>query len=326
MGSARRGADHGTPAWFDWGVRIVAALVVLALAALLATEAVDAGRAAAVAGLVVVCLVILAVPLSRLAQVESISVYGVELKIAQASIVTAPTARLTAEGEGDEDREGDEGQNTGEIIDLQFLLEAKLAYVAKHILGFEGSGHWAPFLTLGSLKYDGYLSREDAVAARELLALSPATVRGAAEEERRAFLDKAKPFVRNIRATIFHDVVRSVLKKDFKLEPRAVDRGGGRRPDFLVPSDRFGHVFVFPAFAGGGAYWGRERIRRRAAELAGLSDHALVVVPPNVRTFDTKAEGVTMAGLDDLVHLAAAGGSLDSLLDDSVKRARSKHG
>ncbi len=297
-----------TPPWFDWSARIAAVLLLLALGALVATEAVDAGRAGFVAGIVIVCLVILAVSLSRFAQVESVKAFGVELKIAQASMASAPIANLAYDGETGQEKD------ISEIVDLQFLLEAKLTYVAKHLLGFDGRGHWSPFLTLGSLKYDEYLSREDAIAARHLLGLQSAAVQGASEEDRRAYLAKAKPFVRNIRATIFHDVVKTVLEKDFRLSLEHRDRGGSRRPDFELSANRLGHVLVFPAFAGGGGYWNRERIERRAADLAQHSDRALIVVPPNAHVSDPGVEGVAVTRLDELVHTAAAGRSFDSLL------------
>lgn len=201
-------------------------------------------------------------------------------------------------------------------MDLQFLLEAKLTYVAKHILGFDGTGHWSPFLTLGSLKYDTYMSRTDAIAARHLLGLQSSAVKDASDKDRRAYLATAKPFVRNIRATIFHGVVKTVLEKDFRLSVSTHDRGEGRRPDFELRADHLGRVLVFPAFAGGGGYWRGERLKRRAADLAQHSDRALIVVPPNTPTLDPGVENVTVAGIDELVHAAAAGQSFDSLLED----------
>ncbi len=307
----RRGEGEegqGTPPWFDWGARILAILLLLALAGLVAAEEIDAGRAGFAAGVVIVCLVILAVSLSRFAQVESVKAFGVELTIAQASMASAPTANLAYD-----DETGKEG-DVSEIVDLQFLLEAKLAYVAKHLLGFDGTGHWSPFLTLGSLRYDEYMSREDAIAARHLLGLQSAAVKAASDQDRRAYLAKAKPFVRNIRATIFHDVVKTVLEKDFQLSVSRSDRGGGRRPDFELRSNRPGRVLVFPAFAGGGGYWKEERVKQRAADLAQDSDRALIVVPPNAPTSDPGVDGVTVARLDELVHAAAAGQPFDSVL------------
>lgn len=99
MRSGEGEESQQTPSWLDWGARILAIFLLLALAILVATEWVDAGRAGFVAGVVIICLVILAVSLSRLAQVESVKAFGVELTIAQASMASAPTANLTYDGE-----------------------------------------------------------------------------------------------------------------------------------------------------------------------------------------------------------------------------------
>jgi hypothetical protein len=290
----------------DLGVRIVAAAAVGLFAFLVGTDRLEPAKAGAAAGLVTLGLLILAVPLRRLALLKGVKAFNVELEIAEASIVSAPSARL--------DR-GDDDKAVEEIVDLQLRLQLKLAYVAKHVIGFEGTGHWAPFLTVGSLGYDTYLDPADAVAANDLLTLSAAAADAASAEERAAYLKKATPFVKNIRATIFANVVKSVLEKDFGFKVGDYPRGRNKRKDWAVAlrsGEQIRITPIWPTECGG--WWNEERVKKRAVDLAKLSKRALIVVPPNGHLYDTGVEGVEMVRLDKLVRNAAAGKSLESVL------------
>jgi hypothetical protein len=254
-------------------VRLLAITALLAVLVLEIIGVISLAEASFGAGIVLVAVLVIALPAARLADITGIKAFGMlELTIAGNAIDKAPSAGISEGGEVANDDYGDE------ISKLQLLLEAKLAYVAKHLIGFRPSGHWAPFLTIGSLEYDGYLSRADALAAKQLLGLRAAELNASSEEEKRRYLKKAKPFVGSIRATIFHGVVKKTLS-DLDLHPRDLDRGKGRRPDFVLKSGTEDKVMAFPAFVGGG-YWNDERIRERAEELSEEADRALIVVPP----------------------------------------------
>lgn len=301
---ARRSAE--LPEGLDWGVRIFFLALLLVLAVLVLTGAVEEGPGGIAAGLVLVGLLVVAIPLSRFAEAESVKAFGVEWAFAQKAMEGAQSANL---GESEDEVKPEEAE---QIADLQFLLEAKLAYVAKHVIGFGGTGKWAPFLTLGSLEHDGYMTKEDALAARELLTLPLAHLQKIDEAERAAYVKRTKEFVRNIRATIFREVVKQVLEMELDAGVVVRERGKGKRPDFELATPLPGHIRVFPVFAVRGSYWNdKKRIRDRAEELANLTDRALIVVPPTSKMkLDPPVLGVDLVHLDAL----ATATSLDAIL------------
>src|SRR6185312_11358566 len=60
-----------------------------------------------------------------------------------------------------------------DLVDLRLLLDAKMTWLAKHLLG----GPDTPtFVTVGSLAYDNYLPEDQARRAARLLAFDPGLV------------------------------------------------------------------------------------------------------------------------------------------------------
>ena len=284
----------------DWSVRLLAVVLLGALAALTLAGVVAEAEAGFAAGALLLAVILIAVPMSHIASLRSIKAFGVGAEFGRAdeAMEKAPTVGLTEEEDAPK---GDDEK----IIDLQLLLEAKLAYVAKNVIGFEVRGHWEGFLSIGSLQYDRYLSKDDAIAARLLLGLRPGDFRFAKKEKRDEYLSAARSLVRGIRATIFEAVVKSVVENDFKTAVYERPRSKGARPDLEIREAGAERALIFPAFAGGGAYWNAERIGKRAVDLAANSERAMIVVPPNVETqLDPPVVGVSLLRLDQLVAAA----------------------
>lgn len=129
---------------------------------------------------------------------------------------------------GDERQRDDDADPGSDLIGLRLKLEAKLAWLAKHLL----SGDETPtFATIGSLEHDGYLPTQSARRCARLLALDPELVRAEAPEAAAVADD-----VSNFRATVFDRYVRRLLeRKGWVLEE--FPQGDGHRPDFLAIKD-----------------------------------------------------------------------------------------
>jgi hypothetical protein len=117
-----------------------------------------------------------------------------------------------------------------DLEDLRLTLDAKLAWVTKHLISETGN---ATFATIGSLQYDGYLPREQARRAARLMAFDPGSVASADPAELRSFARAVDQDVANFRATVFDGYVRKFLKT----RQWAIDdfpQTSGHRPDFLA--------------------------------------------------------------------------------------------
>jgi hypothetical protein len=297
--------DDSTPTaefapWLDWGIRILAILLLAGLVVVTITDnsGLGADQAAFAGCAILVSLALLAISLNRFSGAKSVKAFGFEVELAGQAMTGAPTAGLGNEEEGDEAKE---------IVDLQLLLEAKLAYVAKHVLARDPSGHWSSFATVGSLKYDKLLSREDAIAARYLLGLRASDIEQAPPAQRKAYLAEAKPFVGGIRATAFYNLVEKLIRETADERPRQLSRGAGRRPDLALKAragERELRLLVFPAFSTGGGYWRKpDALRERAKDLAANSDAAMVVVPPgSTVAIDPPVAGVALVKVGELIE------------------------
>ena len=136
------------------------------------------------------------------------------------------------------------------MLDLRLRLEWKLAYVAKNLLaGPDGS---PTFFTIGSLKFDGYLTDSEARTAIGILSTTDERLWSMAHAERGAVLREAEAFVDSVRASIFWGFVKRTLRGEDVPDVDDLWRGdidgGGKRDDMLAGrSDS--EFWVAPAFA-----------------------------------------------------------------------------
>jgi hypothetical protein len=174
--------------------------------------------------------------------------------------------------------EEDEDGVAGDLIALRLKLEAKLAFIAKHLLG---TSERPTYVTIGSLRQDRYVTESQARTASRLLSLTEEQVAALPEDKQRAFLGDANTFVRNVRAQVFHPLVGKRLRSITRERPTEIPRGEGRRPDFLVQVD--GRRYrVAPAFAQGADSEVLTRVRERLGGPRGNDpavDRRLVVIP-----------------------------------------------
>lgn len=152
------------------------------------------------------------------------------------------------------------------MLDLRLALEAKLVYLAKHVLGTPDR---PAFITVGSLKVDGLLPSEEAEVCSAVMAGAVPEAKG---RQRRAeeWEELAGKVVRGFRATVFAQFVRktvqdaggAAVQQEIAGLPRAL-RVDGERSRVVIP------VFARP---------GTEIFNRAAARAKDL-DGALLVTP-----------------------------------------------
>jgi hypothetical protein len=170
---------------------------------------------------------------------------------------------------------------------LRLNLEAKLAYIAKTMRpGEEKSGAPRPqnFVTVGSLEYDGYLTRAEAETATAVLA--PGLV---AVADQKLVLERATKVVGGIRASVFFNMVRnrvSELVDSVEEIPR-----GERRPDLLAKRGNREYR-VASAFAthGGSKILADVRKRLQSDSEDPAERIKVVVIPDNSRSLPDDAE------------------------------------
>lgn len=117
-----------------------------------------------------------------------------------------------------------------DIIDLRLRLEAKLTFIAKHILDVDGV---ATYVTVGSLKEDGYLTNEQARTASRIVALSDEQLAALPARQRDAFLYDAGQLVGRVRAHVFQQLLKKRLHA-LEYFVTLIPRGDDARPDLLV--------------------------------------------------------------------------------------------
>jgi hypothetical protein len=227
-----------------WG----APFLVLALVVLLTQLSPDRVWPAVALGLVGVLLI--AVPRRTwgqvLARVESASVGPVGINLRQEVGKAAEQAPESDTEEGS----SNEFKRAETMFDLRIRLEYKLAYVAKHLLA-PSDGN-ATFVTVGSLKLDGYLTEAQARTAIGILGTRQEELEALPETAQAKFLSEASEFVDGMRASIFWGQVkrrlRGVESPDHESLFTKEIPGNGNRRDLLVKSTQ-GPVRVAPAFA-----------------------------------------------------------------------------
>lgn len=181
------------------------------------------------------------------------------------------------------------------LYDLKLRLEAKLTYVAKHVLAPDPyePGNVPTFLTIGSLKTDGYLTDEQAKLAYQILELRESEFRNTTAEDREIILAGANKFVGNVRAEIFaSQVLKGFVAQGWDMTRRVYPVTSGRR-DLRVGATNTEVVHhVIPIFTANM----KARLAHRATagvekrSKARSNGKALIVVPPLSKAKDTVIE------------------------------------
>lgn len=230
--------------------RILWALPFFGLAFVVGIQELSSDRAWPVAALLIVGIVVAAVPKDTwkelLSSVENAQFGPVGIALRRDAARAAEIAPESDKGEG---IEGDPGDSARSMLDLKLMLEWKLAFVAKHLLAENGA---ATFLTIGSLKFDGYLTEAEARTAIGILGTREEELNQLPRPDRDIFIEEAQKFVDSVRASVFWGQAKRVLEgkegasdEDLFRETLA---GAGRRHDLLagLPDREFR---VAPAFA-----------------------------------------------------------------------------
>jgi hypothetical protein len=239
--------------------------------------------AAVAAGVVVLAAIVLSLGVSGLREfvrrINKASVGSVSLELGQAE--QAARQAVDTDPEDDKMRTG----TPTSVMELRMRLEAKLAWIAKHLLvdNPEHPNH-TTFVTIGSLRFDKLLSEEEAQTAATVMALRDEELDRLPDREREAFLSSATKVVNNLRAAAHFGSVRNEF--DEGLEEGKEDAWhvleiprGRMRPDLLAErgDDRFRVVPRF-ALSEDSENLDNERLENAGAQVP-LVKRRVIVVP-----------------------------------------------
>lgn len=232
------------------GLRGVAAILFFGLAGIVVFEVLAPERAWPVVVLSLAGAMVALVPwdvwralLSRIeqAQIGPVSV-GLRRDVQDAAANAPPSDNNEGGGKAPDGK-------ARSMLDLRLRLESKLTYVAKYLLGTPESPE---SFTIGSLEFDGYLTKLEARTALGILSAGDERLRALSPEDRDSTLIEAEKFVDGVRASIFWGMVRRMLRGENM--PGApglwlgdID-GKGRRKDMLA-GESGREFWVAPAFA-----------------------------------------------------------------------------
>jgi hypothetical protein len=228
-------------------VRGLIALLLLAGAVLIGLGEVKPDAAPAILSLVLLAGLVVVIPVGDLRQVLSrikkINVAGVVSADLYEDVKDLAKNAPNEDIEPKEGRAGLEDAKGNEATDLRLRLEAKLAYVAKHML----EPH-TDFVTIGSLHFDKLLTDKEARTADGLMTLRDEDLQALTRKRREEFVGGARQLVKSFRASVLHGWVRATVGR--KKGWRVTDLPPGERPrcDFLV-SDGKRSFLVVTAFA-----------------------------------------------------------------------------
>ncbi len=199
-----------------------------------------------------------------------------------------------------------------DLLALRLKLEAKLAYIAKILLR-PPDADCPTFVTIGSLNYDGFLTAGEARTASQVLTVRDEELDTLRPRVRREFLANADTAVKNIRASVFFGLVRTMLKGN-NWAVRDL-QAGGRRPDLLVSKGR--RVYrVVPRFFMGADAEKIEKLKWRLRGETPTRDRDIVVLPDGTAN-ETEPDGRLMvtrlAGLKAKLELTKDPRSLPRL-------------
>jgi hypothetical protein len=254
-----------------WG-RVGAIALLLVIAFLLIIKKIDAEIAGAVVGVLVGAAVIAVLTpdvvrglLDRMQKV-SLGPFAMDL--------VSDAAKAAAQGDAVED----DSSKAESIVELQMAIGLKMAYVAKHLLT---NNEGTTYATIGSLKFDGYLTDSEALTAMRVMTISDETLNALPQRPREEFLHNANTLAENFRAAVFAGMVRKVIRESPVEMVGQVDVGGGSRPDLLVSygGKEFRIAVAFAPGAEGQDWVKRKKERLAAAGGPGATLERMVVVP-----------------------------------------------
>lgn len=205
-----RFAGKVTPAQRSLVVRLFVGVPFIALAMAVIVIGLSSDRAWPVAAFLLIGSVILVVPTDAwqklLSSVEKAQIgpfsFGLRQHAEKAALIAPPSDK----GEGVEDEATEDAQS---VFDLRMQLEWKLAFIAKHLLA-TGSG--VTFVTIGSLKFDGYLTEPEARTATGIMLARDEELRELPASERRKFISEAQDFLDGLRTSVFWGRIKRELE------------------------------------------------------------------------------------------------------------------
>jgi hypothetical protein len=231
--------------------RLAVALPLLGLALWVIAADLSADRAWPVAAFLLIGLLVLVVPTEAwqrfLSRIENAQIGPLGLGLRQEVEKAAEIAPPSDKGEGVE-REAEKEAQT--IFDLRMQLEWRLTFIAKHLLGTVDR---VTFVTIGSLLFDGYLTKAEARTAAGIMMAREEEFKQLPEAERQKFLADAQTFLDGLRAAVFWGRVKRELqdKGDAGEDGLFLERvrGTGGRNDLLAKDGAGEEIRVIPILA-----------------------------------------------------------------------------
>jgi lysophospholipase L1-like esterase len=279
--------------WLGQLARIAAAGLLGVVAWRLAFETdPDAARAGVAAGLLLLAVLLLVLRPSDIrrfvGRIQSVNAAGFGVSLGEAE-----KAAARAQPEELSDDKIPKGASTS-LAELRLKLEAKLAYIVKEMLH--------DYATLGSLKVDGYLSREDAEVAGKVLALADEDVRYWDPAELGQFRRSAEKVVGGIRASVFRGMVKKVLEgAGWEVREDKFGASLGGRPDLEVFTGTNEGLRVVPVFANERDSKIFRTARRRLSQVKEPEDPSRrLLVVPDFDTSPTETDDPRAVKLADL--------------------------
>ena len=285
---AKRVRGDRAAVFLTGAARVWGPLAILAVGVGLALEdEPDAGRAGVLAALVVLAVLLL---LLRPADLRSMAMRVKHVKAGPVEATLAPAEEAAEHAEPEEpDKDEPPLRAAHDMLGLRLKLEAKLAYIAKLLLAEripeptdddpEKVRLEPTFVTIGSLRHDGYLTENEATVADQILTRTDGDLASLPEGDRVAFIELADQVVGGIRAGVFRSMVRKRLTDAGRqIRDDVFPASLGGRPDLEVTAG--GRTFrVVPVFAvqSESKLLGRARERLTAADDPPLEQRILVV-------------------------------------------------
>jgi hypothetical protein len=298
-GDDDRDRDHRL-AW-QWLVGIAA--LALGFAAVVVDDFQAEDAAIALVALVVGSMIIGLRPADwkqLVSRVQGAKFGGFEVALTSDAIEASKTSALSLSDS--EPLEEEEKEKVHRLVDLQMTLESRIAFVVKHLLPDKEKA----YANIGSLNYDRYLTREDAVAARRLLALRESDLSSVPGTAADSFLKESGEYVYGFRSQVFHGMVLKELerlaekaRKDEATTASATPRPGLRRPaiDVVLHTTEKRRLVVYALLTVSGSVYGKEG---KLLEKAGSIDEneatnakRVIVIPDS----STRA-ALNLAGAD----------------------------
>lgn len=233
--------------------RLAVAVPLIGLAVWIVASDISSDRAWPAAAFLLIGLLALVIPTDSwqrfLSRVENAQLGPVGLGLRQEVERAAEIAPPSDKGEGAEAETRDENELAESAFELRMQLEWKLAFIAKHLLD---TGNRTTFVTIGSLRFDGYLTESEARTATGIMLARDEELRELPQAERDKFVKDAQTFLDGLRAAVFWGRVKRELQgkdgaggKD--LTPAGVEGTGGRHD--LLTGSADGEVRIIPILA-----------------------------------------------------------------------------